>query len=273
LEGTRPFAASREARLDRIEMSGEIEKVETPSAVLDGPDEAEQVRKRSLRTYLGFGVGIVVGFVVTAIHLVYSGYHILPFQLVWNLIWAPYLGLIVGAKLGRRRQAGPWKWKRPQLRTRTLMVIVAYVALLFGMGVSTQRLGDQARQYHQKYAHADFMAKTYREQGLKSEVEARRKRDAVELLRSGKIPDSLFPVQKDFLRSLDHDPKVTPEFREYRRGLITEGEERIGTMQERNVVVYRRLVEYNEKLAAKYDRARWKPWLPVEPDPPMPPTQ
>ena len=44
-------------------------------------------------------------------------------------------------------------------------------------------------------------------------------------------------------------------------------------MQEQNVVVYRRLVEYNEKLAVKYDRARRKPWLPVEPDFPMPPTQ
>jgi hypothetical protein len=60
-----------------------------------------------------------------------------------------------------------------------------------------------------------------------------------------KIPDSLFPDRKDFLRSLDLDP----------------------------VVVLRGLVEHHEQLAAKFGRARWRPWPAVEPDPPWPPTQ
>jgi hypothetical protein len=273
LEGTRPLAASREAILDSVEMPVETDAVGLPTAVVDVPNEAKEVRKRTRWAYFGFGLGIVVGFVVTAVHVVIVGYHILPALLVWNLIWAPYLGLILGTKLGRKRRAGPWKWRRPQLRTQTLMVVVAYVALLFGMGVSTQRLGNSARLYYQKYVTADSMAHLFREQGKKSEAEASQKRDAVDQLRAGKNPDSLHPIQKDFLRSLELDPKVTPEYRKYRRGLITDGEERTGTMQERNAVVYRGLVEYNEQLAAKYNRARWRPWLPVEPDPPMPPTQ
>jgi hypothetical protein len=211
--------------------------------------------------------------VVTAVHVKLVGYQILPDEFVLNLIWMPFLGLILGATLSGGRQARPWKWKRVQLRTQTLMIVVAYVALLFGTGISTQRLGNLARQYYQKSVTADFMAKTFRVQGKKSEAEARQKRQAVELLHAGKIPESLFPIQKDFLRSLDTDPKVSPEYRKYRRDLITEGEERAGTMQERNVVVFRGPVEYNEQLSAKYDLARWRPWLPVEPDLPMPPTQ
>jgi hypothetical protein len=244
-----------------------------PSAVADGPGEAGPRRSQSRWAYGGFGLGIVLGFVVTAVQVAWSGYHLLPFWIVWNLIWVPYMGLILGNGLGRPRGAVRWKWKRPQLRTRTLMVVVAYVALLFGMGASTSRLGNSARQSHQKFVTADSMAKIFQIQGVKSEAEARLWRKAVEQLRAGKIPDSLHPDQVHFLRSLDLDPKVTPEFREYRRGLIMDYEEQKLTMQERNAVVFRGLVEYNRQLAAKYDRARWRPWLPVEPDPPMPPTR
>ncbi len=194
-----------------------------------------------------------------------------------NLIWASYLGLIFGYNRGRGVRTRPLKWKPPQLRTRTrtrtVMVLVAYVALLCGVGVGTQKLGNSARQYYQKYVTSDSMAKTFRPLAKKSEAEAIQRREAAKQLHAGKIPDSLMPGQIDFLRSLEVDPKVTPKYREYRRGLITAGEERLQTMQERNAIVFRGLVEYHQKLADKYDRARRRPWLPVEPDPPMPPTQ
>ncbi|WP_020465477.1 hypothetical protein [Singulisphaera acidiphila] len=32
----------------------------------------------------------------------------------------------------------------------------------------------------------------------------------------------------------------------------------------------RRLAAHYNRLAIKYDRAQWRPWLPVEPDPPLP---
>ena len=41
--------------------------------------------------------------------------------------------------------------------------------------------------------------------------------------------------------------------------------------QERNAIVYQGLADYHGQLAAKYEKARRRPWLPVEPDPPMPP--
>jgi hypothetical protein len=152
------------------------------------------------------------------------------------------------------------------------MVLVAYVALLLGMWVSTERLGSQARDYYLKCMSARGLAKFFQIQGEKAEEQARLKRESIEVLRSGKIPDNLNPGQKELLRSLDADSTLTPKYREYRRGFITHGEELMRNMTERNIVVYRGLVEYNEQLAAKYERARWRPWLPVEPDPPMPPT-
>jgi hypothetical protein len=256
---------------DQLEISEGSDSSGSPAAV-DEPDEASQGRSRARWAYAGFGLGILAGFVLTAIQVASSGYQLLPF-LCWNLIWAPYLGLIMGHRLGRGRRAGPLKWKRPQLRTRTLMVSVAYVALLFGTGLPAERLGNTARKYFQNWVTADSMAKIYREQGQKSESDAKFRSANVAELHAGKIPEGLHPGQKDFLRSLDFDPKVTPEYRSYRHRLITEGEEQKRTLQERNVVVFRGLVEHFEQLAVKYDRARWRPWFPVEPDPPLPPTQ
>jgi hypothetical protein len=257
---------------DQLEISEGSGSSGSLAAVDDEPDEASQCRSRARWAYAGFGLGILGGFVVTAIQVASSGYQLLPF-LCWNLIWAPYLGLIMGHRLGRGRRASPLKWKRPQLRTRTLMVVVAYVALLFGTGLPAERLGNTARKYFQNWATADSMAKIYRQLGQKSESNAKLRSANVAELHAGKIPEGLHPGQKDFLRSLDLDPKVTPEFREYRRRLITEGEEQTRTREEHNVAIFRGLVEYHDQLAAKYDRARWRPWLPVEPDPPLPPTQ
>ncbi|AGA25039.1 hypothetical protein [Singulisphaera acidiphila] len=67
------------------------------------------------------------------------GYGILPFALVWNLIWAPWLGTVMGLTHSRTRRPGLRPW--PQLRTRTLMAVVAYVALLLGSASQ----GDCAR--------------------------------------------------------------------------------------------------------------------------------
>ena len=83
--------------------------------------------------------------------------------------------------------------------------------------------------------------------------------------------EPLLPGQREFLRSLDQT--ATPEYRQARYNLIADGEERSGKIQALNEVVFKGLVAYHRKLAAKYDLARRRPWLPVEPDPPPPPSQ
>jgi hypothetical protein len=249
---------------DRIEVS-------ESSIVAPAPDNVDE-RKRTRRRYFGFVFGIVLGFMLTALQVKIQGYGILPGLLIWDLICFPCICLHMAHNLGKPRGARRWTWKLPQLRTRTLMVLVAYVALLLGMWVSTERLGSQARDYYQRCMSARVLADTFRVQGHKAEEQASLKRKSVEVLRSGRVPDSLDPAQKEFLRSLDADSTLTPKYREYRRGFITPIEELMRNIAERNAVVFRGLVDYNEKLAAKYERARWQPWLPVEPDPPMPPT-
>ena len=255
---------------DRIEVSGMSLAPGAPSAVAVGQDEAEGNRRRARWMWWGFGIGLIVGFVATAIHVAISGYHILPFQFVSNLVLFPCVYSIIGLNRYRARYVGTWRWKCPQIRIGTLMGIIAYVALLFGMGVSSNRLGSTARQYYQKYVTAKSMAQVFGDQGRKSEAEVEKRRRNVEQFREGQIPDGLLPMQKDFLRSLDQDPKAAPEYRKYRRGPIRDGEQLQLTLQESNVIVFRKLADYHGKLAAKYDEARWRPWLPVEPDPPPP---
>jgi len=245
---------------------------ERQSAVAER-DEAGRSRAR-IRWFLGgFGTGIALDFVVTAVQVAKREYTILdvPELLVWNLAGALYLGAITGL-IGviRTRHPGPWMWRRPRFRTRTLMVVVAYMAFVFSAVVSSHRLTIISRWHVQKAITSAGMAKHFRELWLKTEADAKLTRENVAQLQAGKIPEGLHPGTVDFLRSLDHDPKVTSEFREYRRGLIQEGEENAGARQEQAIAFLRRLVEYHEQLTTKYDRALWRPWLPVEPDPPMP---
>jgi hypothetical protein len=236
-------------------------------------DEAARSRARIRWFLAGFGTGIALDFMVTAVQVAKDEYtiHDAPELLVWNLAVAPYLGAFTGLiGLIRTRRPGPWIWRRPRFRTRTLMMVVAYFAFLFCAVVSSHRLTIVAARHLQKAITSAGMAKTLRELWLKTEGDAKLSRENVAQLQAGKIPDGLLPGQGDFLRSLDHDPKVTPEFREYRRRLIREGEEQAGARHQQTIAFLRKLVEYHEQLVTKYDRARWRPWLPVEPDLPMP---
>jgi hypothetical protein len=148
-----------------------------------------------------------------------------------------------------------------------LMILIAYVALLFGMGVSTAPIGEAARNYEQKYRFSLDMIRVFREAAAKSSAEARQKLAAAAELRSGRIPDDLAPPQKALLRSID--PKATPELRKERYERIATAEEYGAKGPELSAAWFRKMVVYYEGLAAKYDRARRRPWLLVEPDPPL----
>ena len=229
-----------------------------------------RLRIRTRWGYGGFAIGIGLGFAYTAERVATVGYHLLPLHLVWNLIWAPFLGAIIGRALSRTRPKQPKKWRPPQFRVHNLMAIVAYVALLLGGCVSTSRMGIAAGRYLQKTINSAEMAKIYRDQVRACDADAKLMRENVTELRAGRIPVGLHPLQREFLQSLEDDPKVMPDYRTYRRGLIMEGEERHRIRQEHNVVYLGRIAEHYERLAAKYKWFRWHPLLPVEPDPPVP---
>lgn len=103
--------------------------VETPgsASTVVARDETERLRTRTRWGYGGLAIGIGLGFALTAADVARVGYAILPFQLLWNLIWAPFLGVVMGRALSRTPPKKPRKWTLPQLRIHTLMVIVAYL--------------------------------------------------------------------------------------------------------------------------------------------------
>jgi hypothetical protein len=234
-------------------------------------DEIERLRTRAHWGYGGFAIGIGLGLACTAAQIATLGYHfLLLLDPVLHLIWAPLLGLVVGRALSRTRPEKSRKWGPPHLHVHTQMVIVAYVALLFGVGISTTRLGIAAQRYLQESVNSAERARRYREQARECDADAKLKRANVADLRAGRVPVGLLPIQREFLQSLQDDPKVTPDYRAHRRGLITEGEEAHRIRQEHNVGLMGRIAEHFEKLAAKYEWYSWHPWLPIEPDPPVP---
>ena len=151
-----------------------------------------------------------------------------------------------------------------------MMVLIAYIALLFGAGVSTQQLGSNARLYYGKTVNSRSMAALFRRLCESAEANSARKLENAIELRAGKISEGLLPLQKEFLRALDSNSNLSAEYRKYRYSLIAVSEELVATNERRAVDQYRALIEYHDKLAAKYDRAQCRPWIPVEPDPPMP---
>ncbi len=133
------------------------------ASTLVARDEIERLSTRTRRGYGGFAIGIGLGFALTAAQVASAGYAILPFQFVWNMIWAPFLGLVIGRALSRTEPKKPRIWRPPQLRIHTLMVIVAYLALLLGVSVSTFKIGIAAQRYLEKKINSADMGKNYRE--------------------------------------------------------------------------------------------------------------
>jgi hypothetical protein len=263
--GRRPSKMMRTA--DSIEPS--VETSGAASTVV-AKDERELLRKRTRWGYGGFAIGIGLGFAFTVAEVALAGYTILLFHFARNMTWAPFWGLVIGRALSRTQPEKPGIWTRPQLRIHTLMVIIAYVALLLGVGVSTFRIGAAAQRYLQKTVTSAEMVRVYREEARKCDADAKLKRKNVTELQAGRIPEGLHQTQRAFLQSLEDNAKATPDYRTYRRGIITEGEEQNRVRMENNVVVLSRVAEHFERLAAKYEWFQWHPWLPVEPDPPVP---
>ncbi|WP_154673906.1 hypothetical protein [Singulisphaera acidiphila] len=232
------------------------------------PEEAEARGQRSRRFMgIGFGAGIATSFLATAFDFVWRGWPFLAETLIPALLWWPYLGLLIGYSVSLQPGAPKPSIRNIRFRMRTLMILVAYVALLFGFGTQSARYSGMARIYHEKGRSARTMVDFFQSQVEKSRADLKRT-DAAKELRAGRIPDRLLPSQKEFLKGLEG--KSTEEYRQYRYGLIADGEDRQARLAAGNVVQCGVRVDYYKRLAAKYAKAAREPWMPVEPDPPMP---
>jgi hypothetical protein len=226
--------------------------------------------RRLRRAEIFFVLGILAAYVSTAIQVVFRGWTLLPL-ILFNLVWLPILAASFGFGTFREPRGRRLPPGRLRIHMRTLMILVAYAALLVGMLVLSMPIALRAGQFGTRANSSESLAETFRGVVAKAEVEAPLRLGNAASLRAGGIPEGLTTEQKEFLRSLEGT--ATPEYRAYRYGLIADGEERVGKMQERNAVIFRGMVAYHEMLAAKYRTAARRPWLPVEPDPPMPATK
>jgi len=231
-------------------------------------DEAHLTRLRNRAMYLGFGAGFAVGLLITAIHFAISGCKILPFHLVWNLIWAPMIGLLVGYRRSIVSREGVLPQFTLRISMGTLMVVIAYIGLLFGLGQSTSRVGNFARGYYQKASSSRQQSEFFEKVWKQLKETAKEKEENARYLRSGKIPATLPPEQKKWLASLDEKKDLARRKDGFE--LIAGFEAEFGLMQEKNAVTYRSLTDYHKLLAEKYEKAEMRPWEPVEPDPPLP---
>ncbi|MDR3617779.1 MAG: magnesium transporter [Paludisphaera borealis] len=231
--------------------------------------EENEVRGRRVRksVWTGFGTGIVVGAMASVLDFAWRGWPYVSEMLGLSLFLFPYFGAILGFNMGSRPGDPKPSLRDIRFRMRTLMILTAYFAICLAVAVQTSRVSGAAKIYHFKARDAVTTAGVF--QGILDQqiADLGRKRNAEEL-RAGRIPEGIDKSQKDFLRSLDQT--ATEEYKKYRYGLIADGEQRLAEIALSNVDVYSRIVDYFKKLAEKYEKARLEPWLPVEPDPPMP---
>ena len=212
---------------------------------------------------VGFGGGCVLALISTAADFAWRGWIVVAGQALVNLMLYPYLCVLLAINLsrqpGERLSLG-----RVRFTIGTFMILIAYLAPLFGVGVEGHRIGGAAQQYHARKISARDMAVSFREIARKSATEAPMRRHNAQQLRDGRIPDGILDGQKTFLKSLEKN--ATPEYRSYRFGLIADGEDLQLKSAEANLSAFEKLADYYEQIADKYAKAEQEPWVSVLPD-------
>jgi hypothetical protein len=232
------------------------------------PEEAAERGRRTRKfVWIGFGVGIAIALVATALDFAWRGWPFLAGTFVGGLLFYPYFGMLLGFNLSLRPGAAKPSIRNFRFRMGTLMILVAYFGIVCGLGTVASRYSGLALQYHMKALNARTMLDVF--QGLADGSRADLKRaDNAKELRTGRIPDGILPVQRNFLKGLEGN--ASAEYKKYRYGIIADGEDRLATLASQNLLEFTDRIATYKRLAEKYTKAAQQPWVPVEPDPPMP---
>lgn len=233
------------------------------------PDADREERARRVRKWVwtGFGLGIVVALVNAALDFLWRGWPFLSDSLGMGLFLGPYLGSLMGLNLGLRRGDPKPSLRDFRLRMSTVMILTAYLAFWMGLVMQTRQLTSAAKTSWNKYLNARDTGGVFQKLLDQEIAKAKRSRNA-EALRAGRIPEGLAPKQITFLKSLDG--KATEDYKKQRYALIADAEQRQADTARSNVDVFGRVVAHYKAMEAKYAAAADRPWLPVEPDPPVP---
>jgi len=222
------------------------------------PPEEAQARSRRILQFvrIGFGAGIATALVATALDFAWRGWPFLAGTLIVGPLLYPCLGMLVGYSIGLRPGDPKPSIGNFRFRMRTLMILVAYVALLLGLGSEAGRYSGVAWQYYAKALNSRTMVEVFQRQVQQNRVDLKRADNAQEL-RSGRIPHGLLPSQKAFLKGLEG--KTTEQDTRYHYELIALGEDQQARLAGQNLTEYGTLIAYHKKLAEKYTKAAQEP--------------
>jgi hypothetical protein len=222
-------------------------------------------RTRSQWIYCGLGLGIVTGFIVSILEAVFNDWGLLDTQLPYNLLWSSTLGYFIGVgTCPVPKTQHPFRW-RSRFSIRALMIAVAVLGFILGIGIVTSRISQSARLYHQKASNSQQKSRYFRSLAHQFENEENDALRKMERLN----PESLTQGQKDFLRTLDQGGSLESRMQRYK--MMDESAEEPWKYRHPLMIWYHEIAEYEAMLADKYRRAMRRPWLPVTPDPAEPP--
>ncbi len=232
------------------------------------PEEAAARGRRIRRfAWLGFGTGIAIALLTTALEFAWRGWPFLAGTFIGSMLFYPYMGMLLGYNLSLRPGDPKPSIRNFRFRMRTMMILVAYVAILCGLGTVASRYSSLAQRYRANALNSRTLFDVFQNLLDKARAELKRADNAKEL-RAGRIPDGLLPSQKVFLKGLDGT--ATAEYKKYRYGLIADGEDLQARLASQNVAEFTPRIQAYKTLAEKYEKAAQEPWVRVEPDPPMP---
>jgi hypothetical protein len=233
---------------------------------LTARERQERSRRLSTFVWAGFGMGIVTALAATSLEVACRGLSVLDF-LVPALLIYPWLGAYAGFLFGLR-PGDPKPSIRPlRVSLRTSMILVAYIAILFGVGMQAVHISGAARERQALSLNAQAPINMFIRQSEKSYVEMRRRMKSAEELRRGRIPEELEEVNRAFLKSLDKT--ASDEFKKHQYSLMADSEEQQAKVADEMFRTNERAANYQKTRADKYRKAAREPWAPVGPDRPF----
>ena len=243
----------------------------SPSFFATEPLSAKETRERERRkntfVWAGFGSGIVTALLATSLEVACRGWPFLAVTLIPTLLIYPWLGALAGLTFGLRQGDPKPSIRRFGVSLRTLMIVVAYLALLLGLGQGAVQLSGEATRRRAIALNAKSIADTFMRERETFSINATHRRKIADELRHGRIPQELEDAHKTFLKTLDET--ASENVKKSRYSMITDIEDEQAKQAENLVKSYDRAVRYQEVLAEKYTRAAREPWARVEPDPPF----
>ena len=116
-------------------------------ANVSGQEQDRRPRWRKLYVEMSVAIGLAYGLIATGLKLLWRGWLGLPGAVVINMTLFPFLGLVVGLRLTGPAGEPRWSWRFMRFSMRTMLLLIAYLSLLRGLGVVAARIGVPAHRF------------------------------------------------------------------------------------------------------------------------------